>query len=121
VGGDPSVYGAFDLLVLKDGTARMDTNGFQGWGPSSAGINNSPIPITFSFGYKANNFGSTVNGQTIEISNVPSSNIPNGLDNLILGFPGNQLSMDVNRLTYYPYRLSNNAIQYITGNTSISL
>lgn len=121
VGADPSVYGAIDILVLKGGSVVVDSPGFQGWGPSSAGINNSSTPITFSFGYKANNFGSTLSGQSIQSSTFPLNNVPDGLDNLYLAFPSNQISIDAQRLTYYPYRLSNNALQYITGNTTISL
>lgn len=115
--------GNVDMLIRSSGVDIIDSPALVSWRPSSAGIDNFSTPLTMALSYAANNYAFLAKDQLINkplYANNSVNPLPINLDRIY--FPTSlEASITQNRLTYYPYRLSNNALQYITGNTNISL
>lgn len=111
--------GRIDLIVRASTSVVIDGPSLISWGPSSSGINNAPIPLNLAVSYAANSYAYVAEGSSAYYNNSVSV-LPSNLVRIYF-IAQSESSITHSRLTYYPYRLSNNALQYITGNTTISL
>jgi hypothetical protein len=109
-------YGAATVLVFPSNSITMQVYDATLYVNIVLGSYPSVSKVKSAIGLKANNFAGVINGGTV-VTDV-SGALP-AADSLILGnYPGGGGSYDysgtISRLIYWPSRLNNKALQYIT-------